>query len=111
VIKTKTIKCEICLNEIEESSVCPICGAGLSVELGEDSDWQVAYTTNNIIDATMYKSMLEGAEIPVSILSQIDSTRMFTIGDLAIVKIMVPRQYLKEAKQVIEDINSTESDN
>ena len=105
----KTIKCDICLNEIEVSSVCPVCGAGLSVDVDEYMDWLVAYTTNNIIDATMYKSLLEGAEIPVSILSQIDSTRMFTIGDLAVVKIMVPRQYLKEAQQVIEDINSSES--
>jgi hypothetical protein len=107
-IMTKKIICEICMNEIEESSVCPICGAGLSVDLNEYSDWDVAYTTNNIIDAAMYKSMLEGAEIPVSILSQIDSTRMFTIGDLAIVKIMVPRQYIIEAKQVIVDINNSE---
>jgi hypothetical protein len=111
VKKQKIIKCEICLNEIEESSVCPVCGAGLFVNLGDHPDWQVAYTTNNIMDATMYKSMLEGAEIPVSILSQIDSTRMFTVGDLAIVKIMVPRQFLKEAKQVIDDINNSEENN
>jgi len=72
----------------------------------EDFDWELVYTTNREIVADMYKANLEGAGIPVSILSQVDSTRMLTVGNLAIVKIYVPKQFLKTAKDIINAINS-----
>ncbi len=75
-------------------------------EFNENSDWELVYTTNREIVAEMYKANLEGAGIPVSILSQVDSTRMLTVGNLAIVKIYVPKQFLKTAKDIINAINS-----
>ncbi|HAW09012.1 MAG TPA: hypothetical protein DCW42_07615 [Bacteroidetes bacterium] len=75
-----------------------------------DYDWEIVYTTNREIDAEMYKANLEGAGIPVNILSQVDTTRMFTIGNLAVVKIYVPIQFFNSAKEIIDAINS-ESDN
>lgn len=81
-------------------------GEGEGDEFYENSDWELVYTTNREIVAEMYKANLEGACIPVSILSQVDSTRMLTVGNLAIVKIYVPKQFLKTAKDIINAINS-----
>ncbi|MBI5325258.1 MAG: DUF2007 domain-containing protein [Ignavibacteriae bacterium] len=59
-----------------------------------------------MIDAEMFKANLESADIPVHILSQVDSTRQLTIGDLAIVKIYVPSIYETDAKAIIQQIES-----
>ena len=74
-------------------------------EFYEDPEWELVYTTNREIVAEMYKANLEGAGIPVSILSQVDSTRMLTVGNLAIVKIYVPKQFFNSAKEIIDAIN------
>ena len=55
----------------------------------------------------MLKGNLENAGIPVSILSQVDSTRMFTIGNLAIVKIFVPSPFYEEAAEIIKTIEKS----
>jgi hypothetical protein len=70
--------------------------------------WVQVYTTNTLIDAEMFKQNLESARIPVNILSQIDSTRNFTLGELAIVKIFVPEPYYNHALEIIMEIERTE---
>ena len=70
--------------------------------------WALAYTTNTILEAEMFKANLENAGIPTQILSQVDTSRMLTIGDLAIVKIFVPSPKLKEATELIAAIESGE---
>ncbi len=70
--------------------------------------WVLVHTTNTQIDAEMLKSNLESADIPTQIISQIDTTRMFTIGHLAIVKIYVPTPYYSEAMQIIDMIEKGE---
>ncbi len=97
-------ECDICKNSFAEVSICPYCGARIDVTTDENTAWSVAYKTDNIMDATNYKALLEGADIPVQILSQIDTTRMFTFGDLSIVKIMVPKPYLLEALGIFESL-------
>ena len=66
--------------------------------------WVLVFTTNTEIEGNMYKANLEGAGIPVQVLSQVDSTRMFTVGDLAIVKIFVPEEYVSDALEIIQAI-------
>ncbi len=73
---------------------------------GKFENWKLVYTTNMPMDAEHYKANLEGANIPVQILSQFDSSRMITVGDFAVVKIFVPEEYYDDAKQIIDDINS-----
>ena len=73
---------------------------------GKFEDWKLVYTTNTQMDAEHYKANLEGANIPVQILSQFDSSRMITVGDFAVVKIFVPEKYYEDAKKIIDDINS-----
>lgn len=102
------MKCSICQSETEDSRICPICGSELesSDNIKTSYPWVLAYTTNTLLDAEMYKANLESTEIPVQILSQVDTTRQLTIGDLAIVKIYVPSIYLSDALEIINAINT-----
>ena len=102
------IKCTTCLNEIEMSSICPICESENEVAYDKDKEWEVVYTTNNVIEAEMFAANIEGAEIPVHVMSQIDSSRMFNVGDLAIVKIFVPYPFLLAASRIIKSIEDTD---
>ena len=102
------MKCLVCNSEVENVTTCPVCGTDID---HENIDWRqypwlLIYTTNTLIDAEMFKANLESADIPVHILSQIDSTRQLTLGDLAIVKIFVPSIYESDAKAIIEQIES-----
>lgn len=63
------------------------------------------------LDAEHYKANLEGAGIPVQILSQFDTSRMITIGDFAVVKIFVPDEYYDDAIAIINDINNSTDNN
>lgn len=107
-MKKKHIKCPTCLNSIEMSSICPICDSEIEVTFDNNNDWVVVYTTNNIIDAEMFTANIESADIPVHILSQVDTTRMLNVGDLAVVKIYVPYQYIIAAKRIIKSIEDTD---
>jgi len=75
-------------------------------DYNENFEWVVIFTTNTEIDALMYKANLESADIPVQVLSQVDTTRNFTLGDLAIVKILVPKEFADDALNIINAINS-----
>lgn len=67
-----------------------------------NQDWVLAYTTSDEIEALLIKGMLENVEIAAQVLSQIDTTRQFNIGGLAIAKIYVLREDYEIAKELIE---------
>jgi hypothetical protein len=70
-------------------------------------DWKIVYKTNSPIEAEHFKANLEGANIPVQILSQFDTAMMLTLDELAIVKIFVPETDYIEALAIIRDIENT----
>ncbi len=74
----------------------------------ENNDWIQVYSTNTEIDAELIKQNLEHNDIPANILSQVDSTRQFTVGFLAIVKIFVEKNNYDKAKEIIDAINNGE---
>ncbi len=74
----------------------------------ENNDWVQVYSTNTEIDAELIKQNLENNDIPANILSQVDSTRQFTVGFLAIVKIFVEKNNYDKAKEIIDAINNGE---
>jgi len=93
------------MNE-DNANFCISCGyefdeAGTQ---GKRYPWVLVFTTSTEYEAQMFKANLEGAGIPTQILSQVDSTRMFTIGELAIVKIYVLSPYVREAEEIIQAI-------
>ncbi len=68
------------------------------------SDWLHVYTTSTEIDARMMESFLTSAGIPTHVLLQIDTTRQFTMGGLAIAKIFVRNSDADDALAIIRDI-------
>ncbi len=66
--------------------------------------WKLVYTTSTDFEAHHIKANLQGAEIPCEILSQVDTTRMFNMGELAIVKLFVPEDKYDDALEIIEYI-------
>jgi hypothetical protein len=99
------MKCSICLNEFEDQSLCPYCGAEQEINVKSDEiEWVQVYVTNDRIDAEMVKSNLESAEIPVHLFSKIDSTYSFTFSEFAKVELYVPKQYVLESEKIIEAI-------
>lgn len=102
--------CQCCHNPISENDLeCPFCGSEIDFEEKDYSSypWVLVYTTNTLIEAEMYKANLEGAGIPVNILSQVDTSRMLTVGGLAIVKIFVKSPFVTLAEEIIKEINSS----
>jgi hypothetical protein len=67
-------------------------------------NWKLVYTTSTDLEAHHIRANLQGAEIPCEILSQVDTTRMFTIGELAVVKLFVPEEHFEFALEIINDI-------
>jgi hypothetical protein len=103
--------CPVCLWEIEGEyeEKCPHCGSEIELEEFEEVPrrrypWVLVYTTNTELDAEMFRANLESADIPTRILSQIDSTRMFTVGTLALVKIYVRSPDVADAVEIIRAI-------
>lgn len=96
---------------IDDVTVCPDCGVELVTKddfegnLVHHSDWIVVYTTDESYKADMYKANLEGAGVEVSVLGQKDRNYP-TVGDLAVIKILVKKKDVENALEIIEDINS-----
>ena len=67
-----------------------------------NEEWSLVYTTSDEIEALLIKGMLENVEIAAQVLSQIDTTRQFNIGGLAIAKIYVLESDYETAKELIE---------
>ncbi|MCX6149186.1 MAG: DUF2007 domain-containing protein [Ignavibacteriales bacterium] len=105
-------KCEY--EYIEGVSVCPDCGYELVNEkefkehLINPEDWEIIYTCSEEYKAEMIKANLEGAGIQSQIVSQND--RNFpAIGDFSIVKLLVKKDDIESAKMIIQDIDSSKS--
>lgn len=97
--------CEVCGVEVaSDAEWCPVCGAEMGHEYphaDEPIAWEIARTVSTVIEAELMAGRLRGHGIPAIVLSQVDSTRNFTVGDLAIAKIFVPAFYLNEAQRIL----------
>lgn len=75
-----------------------------------DDNWVVVYTTSTEFDTHLIKGMLDSNDIPARVLSQVDTTRQFTLGNLAIVKIFVQKSDYELAKKlIVENENKDDS--
>lgn len=75
-----------------------------------DDNWVVVYTTSTEFDAHLIKGMLDSNDITARVLSQVDTTRQFTLGNLAIVKIYVQKSDYEMAKKlIVENENKDDS--
>jgi hypothetical protein len=98
--------CSVCLHAVPpDQPVCPYCSAeleaqGIEEETG-DIQWEIVRTVSTEIEATLIAGRLRASGVPAFVLSQVDSTRQFTVGALAVAKIYVPGQMLEEAREIL----------
>ena len=98
--------CSICLNLIpEQLTHCPWCGSNLDLDepisVDQEISWGIVRTVSTDIEARILAGRLRAEGIPAFVLSQVDTTRSFTIGALAVAKVFVPEHLLDEAEQIL----------
>lgn|GEM_PF-1656019 len=63
--------------------------------------WVLLREVGTEIEAMLIAGRLHSAGVPAQVLSQVDSTRNFTVGALAIAKVYVPSPMLARAEEVL----------
>lgn len=109
------IICTNCFHEVpDELTSCPFCGADVEpdgvVPVSEDTPWEVLRTFSREIEAQIVAGRLLAHGIPACVLSQVDSTRNFTIGALAVVKLFVPVDARNAAEAVLRHSDELDAD-
>lgn len=113
--------------ERDITGACVICGVWIHEGTGEQDgyrwfcdrddhyqvyeDWVVLLTLNAEFEAGMYQTQLESAGIPVQLLNQKDSSYITSSGDLSLLKIMVPKDRLADASELLTHIREDQSPN
>ena len=103
------------------NAVCVVCSKPICVGCARKRDgkffceddkhiriyegWAVLLVTGFDYEAQMVKTNLERAEIECLVFSQQDHALFFTIGDLAKVKVMVPKSKLLQAQKLLEELD------
>lgn len=100
------ILCTTCLHTVpEEFDRCPFCSEELTPERIEEIDerieWRIARTVSTELEARLIAGRLQANGIPAFVLSQVDTTRNFTVGALAVAKVFVPEALLSEADAIL----------
>jgi hypothetical protein len=70
-------------------------------------DWAVACTTGTQYEAEMIKANLEGAGIAAMVFSHSDRMFPSTIGNLAEIEVMVPKDSLVQAKNYLREVTTS----
>lgn len=67
--------------------------------------WAVVFSTNTEYEAHMIRANLESSGIPCLVFSQRDHVYFLTVGDMAVVNVMVPKQHLLEAQEFLRKMD------
>ena len=101
------ILCPNCLHAVpDDLDRCPFCSeeletAGLGEPIDDAIEWTIVRTVSTEIEARLVAGRLIANNIPAFVLSQVDSTRGFTVGALAVAKVFVPESLAREAKAIL----------
>ena len=95
--------CPVCKNDTPiDNTHCVVCGADLEEHSEEkEIEWEIARTVSTVVEAELIAGRLRSYGIPAIVLSQVDSSRNFTVGGLAIAKVFVPQFALEEATNIL----------
>jgi hypothetical protein len=91
--------CEECA-VIEEKRI--FCGNDEHVKIF--GDWAVVYTCGTEYEAQMIKSNVEMSGINCMVFSQKDNVFFTNIGNTAVINVMVPKENINEAEEIIDQI-------
>ena len=99
--------CAICLNLIPDHVAhCSFCGSNLELDeplpVDQEIEWTIIRTVSTDIEARILAGRLRAEGIPAFVLSQVDTSRGFTVGALAVAKVFVPEHLLDEAEQILQ---------
>src|SRR5687768_1840001 len=100
------IVCTACYTAVPAGlTSCIQCGADVEPAPEGEADtevrWGVLRTYSTELEARLVAGRLNAHGIPACVLSQVDSTRNFTVGALAVAKVFVPDQEREAAEQVL----------
>ena len=99
------ILCATCLHAVpDDLERCPFCSEEIGAEHGEIDErieWRIVRTVSTEIEARLIAGRLRANGIPAFVLSQVDSTRNFTVGALAVAKVFVPEELLPGAETIL----------
>jgi hypothetical protein len=99
------ISCPICLHIVpDDTDICPFCSTDLTAEQPErieEENWTIIRTVGTVFEAELIAGRLRSFGIPAVVLSQVDSTRNFTVGALAVAKVFVPDRSFDEAEEIM----------
>jgi len=101
---------------VEGIAICPDCNTPLvdestlqKFEELSEADWVLVYTSDNELEISMLKGVLESAGLEVNILSQKDHN--FPVpGDLSIVKLLVRKNDVKSTLNYIQNVKNSENE-
>jgi len=99
VICSKPV-CEECAVKHEDKI---FCDEDEHIEVYED--WAVVYTSSTEYEAEMIKANLESAGIECMVFSQKDHVFFSNMGDMAVVKVMVPKEKVNEAEGILKGLD------
>lgn len=70
----------------------------------EIENWVCVLERNTEYEVEFAKNYLANLEIPANILSKRDSAISVNVGEMALVYLYVPREYEKEAREALEEV-------
>jgi len=102
------IVCNACFHAVPPGlTSCVACGADVEPEPEETAEleprWVIVRTFSAEYEARFVAGRLIANGVPACVLSQVDSTRSFTVGALAVAKVFVPEAHLEEAERVLAE--------
>lgn len=102
------IVCNACFHAVPPGlTSCVECGADVESEPEESGEveprWVIVRTFSAEYQARFVAGRLIANGVPACVLSQVDSTRGFTVGALAVAKVFVPEAHVAEAELVLAE--------
>ncbi len=96
--------CRECFHFVpEQFERCPFCSAEMVDEEIEEVVWTIIRTVTTDWEARLIAGRLRAHDIPAVVLSQVDTTRNFTVGGLAVVKVFVPDVFFADAQLLLSE--------
>jgi hypothetical protein len=100
------IVCNACFHAVPPGLTnCIVCGGDVDPEPEETAEleprWVILRTFSAEYEARLVAGRLIAHGVPACVLSQVDSTRGFTVGALAVAKVFVPEAMVEEAHGIL----------